>query len=155
MSIKYVVPPAEAVKSLLGIIFGDEVTVGACETPEFNDHYTATFLDRDDQLVALCHSDIEFVAYSGSALSMIPLGAAEDMIADRDVSESIVGNFHEVMNICSQLLMCDGGPHLRLDKTFGPGQCEDASDFEAGAAVASMRVDVPRYGTGTLSFRIS
>lgn len=155
MTAQYIMPESEAMVSLLSIIFGDDVEVGNCDTPDFTDQYQATFIDPEDKLVALCYSDIDFVAYSGSALSMIPAGAAEDMIAEKDISDTIALNFHEVMNICSQLLMNDNSPHLRLDKTFGPGGSDTDQSALADPVVASMYVDVPRYGKGTLSFVIT
>ncbi len=57
--------------------------------------------------VAICVCGLEFEAYSGAALFMIPADAANEMIAGQSVTDAILDNFYEVMNICSKLLMSD------------------------------------------------
>ena len=60
------------------------------------------------------------------------------------------------MNICSKLLMSDSSAHLRLDKTLDPGAANDAvASLEGASEKVAFSVDIPRYGSGTLTFLIS
>ena len=70
MSVQYLMPDASAVKSVFGMVFGDEVAVDSCDTPDLEGQYQATYIDREDKLVALCYGDLELVAFSGAALSI-------------------------------------------------------------------------------------
>ncbi len=156
MSKKYVIPTPQSASSLLSIIFGAELDVSDCEPAELSGQYVATFVDDDDHLVALCACDKEFVAYSGAALSMIPAVVANEMISGNDINEAMVGNFYEVMNICSKLLMSDTSAHLRLDKTLGPEQsAEPIAALQEATHISGLGVDIPQYGKGKLTFVIS
>ncbi len=112
--------------------------------------------DDDDKLVALCVCDKEFVAYSGAALSMIPADVANEMISGNSVTEAMIGNFYEVMNICSKLLMSDSSAHLRLDKTLVPeDSAETVSALKESAQVIGFNVEIPKYGVGGLTFLVT
>lgn len=156
MSTNYVIPTSQSVCSLLSMIFGDDLKVSDCDPSNLGNQHVATFIDDSDQLVALCVSDKEFVAYSGAALSMIPADVAKEMIAGNAVTEAMVGNFNEVMNICSKLLMSDSSAHLRLDKTLNPEESAEAvASLQESGHIFGFGVDVPRYGKGTLTFVVT
>lgn len=156
MSTNYVMPTSQSVCSLLSMIFGEGLDVSDCEPSDLSNQHVATFIDDNDQLVALCVSDKQFVAYSGAALSMIPADVANEMIAGNAVTEAMVGNFNEVMNICSKLLMTDSSAHLRLDKTLNPDESAEAvASLQESGQISGFGVDVPRYGKGTLIFVIT
>lgn len=141
---------------MLSMIFGEELDVNACEPPELSSQYVATFINDDNQLVALCACDKAFVAYAGAALSMIPADVANEMIAHDKVTEAMVGNFYEVMNISSKLMMSDSSAHLRLDKTLHPAQAaEQIAALEGSAQIKGFGVDIPQYGKGTLTFVVT
>jgi len=110
----------------------------------------------DDQLVALCACDKEFVAYSGAALSMIAADVANDMISGNAVTEAMVDNFFEVMNICSKLLMSDSSAHLRLDRTLNSHHSAEAiAALQESANIAGFGIGMPNYGKGTLTFVVT
>lgn len=155
MSISYAIPTPQTVSSLLAMIFGDDLSASKCDSPALDGQYVATFLSDDDQLVALCVCDKEFVAYSGAALSMIPADVAKEMISGNAVTDAMVDNFHEVMNICSKLLMSDSSAHLRLGKTLSPDQSAEAIAAMKESHTAAFGVDIPRYGKGTLTFVVT
>ena len=156
MSNNYTVPTKQAIAGLLAMIFGDELGADAVELADLADLHVATFIDDDDNLVALCASDKEFVAYSGAALSMIPADVADEMISGNAVTDAMVSNFHEVMNICSKLLMTESGSHLRLDKVLKPEEASSAiGALQDAPQSAGFAVAIPKYGTGRLSFIVS
>ncbi len=153
MAAKFVTPTEKSVGEMLGMLFGDVVvSVGAVVAEE---GYAARMVDDDNQLVALIVCDYPFVGFSGAALSMMPVGGAEDMIAEKDFSKTIMDNFYEVMNICSRLFMSDSSEHLRLDKTVDPDNlASELSSLNAGTIV-SFNIGIPRYGSGAISFLIA
>lgn len=156
MSASFVTPDGNAVAKLLETIFGNGLAVSDSDSPDVSDKHTATFIDDEDKLVAVCVCDKSFVAYSGAALSMIPAGVANDMINGGEVSEALVGNFYEVMNICSKLLMSDSSAHLRLDKVLEPGDAgSTTAELKGDSVLKGFIVDIPGYGSGEVSFLIA
>ncbi|CAD7850067.1 MAG: hypothetical protein [Olavius algarvensis Gamma 3 endosymbiont] len=148
MSETYVKPTAASVISLLAMIYGDELNASDLDSASVSGQRIATFINDDDELVAACVCDREFVVYSGAALAMIPAGGAQDMIAENSISEAISGNFHEVMNICTKLLMSDSSAHLRLDKTLDYAQ---QAELDTLATRLGFQVDIPGYGSGSMA----
>ena len=135
------------------MILGDKLDVSECVPINLGGQHAATFVDDDNKLVALCICDNHFVVYSGAALSMIPVDVANEVIAGGALTEVMVANFYEVMNICSKLLMSDSSAHLRLDKALRPDEAsESICSLEASAQIAGFGVDIPRYGKGALTF---
>ena len=81
---------------------------------------------------------------------------AKDMISGNAVTDAMVSNFHEVMNICSKLLMKDSGAHLRLDKVLKPEEASSAiGALQDAPQSAGFAVEIPQYGTGKLSFIVT
>lgn len=153
----FVTPNPQTISSLLTMFFGDGLNVTEIEAADLSDRHVATFVSDEGELVALCACDRPLVAYAGAALSMIPADVANAMVVGGDLTEAILGNFHEVMNICSKLLMSDGSAHLRLDKTLSPEQsAEVITNLEENSAqVVAFGIDIPGYGKGSLTFLIT
>lgn len=152
---QYIVPTSESVKTMLELLFGDGLSVSEAAS-EPDDAHVATYISDDDELVAVCACDDEFVGYSGAALTMVPVGVAEEMVASKDFSEMVLGNFYEVMNICSRLLMSEHSPHLRLDKTLAPAESQPAiSGLPGESRKVTFEVAIPRYGKGNVAFVVA
>ena len=156
MSGNYITPTPQSVTSLLAMIYGVDLRASSCDLAEVSGEFLATFINEDDKLVAFCICDLKFVTYSGAALSMIPSAAAEDMVVGNNVTETVANNFHEVMNICTKLLMSDRSEHLKLAKTMN---CKDASDvlttMESCGTQISFEVNFPGYGKGRMAFYLN
>ena len=149
-------PRPASISNLLSVVFGAELDVKNCDAKELNGQQIATFVNDEDQLVALCACDKQFVAYSGAALSMIPAAIANEMISGNTVTDAMVDNFYEVMNICSKSLMSDTSTHLRLDRALQPTESADAiATLGESANVTAFDVGIPQYGNGTLTFVIT
>ena len=155
MSETYVTPTSDSIAELLGVIFGEDIDVTAGDTPDLGGKHTATFIDDDENLVAACVCDLDFVAYSGASLSMIPADVANEMIAGKSVTDAMLDNFYEVMNICSKLLMSDTSAHLRLDKTLPPDEAAAPIAALQAAKLTSFGMAIPKYGKGTLTFVVT
>ncbi|MEM8499688.1 MAG: hypothetical protein AAF542_16820 [Pseudomonadota bacterium] len=152
----YEEPTTKSVTSLLGMLFGDDLAANDSDAQEIAKPYVATFINSEDKIVATCACDLPFVAYSGAAFSMVPADVAKEMIDDGELTETFLGNFHELMNICSKLMLSDDSLHLKLDKTLQP----DQGAAEAIAAVESPKIcaftlDIPGYGSGEMVYHIA
>lgn len=153
---KYVEPTSKSVTELLGMLFGDDLAANDSDVTDIAKPYVATFINSDEKIVATCTCDLDFVAYSGAAFSMVPADVAKEMIADGELTETFLSNFHELMNICSKLMLSDDSLHLKLDKTLQP----DAGAADAIAAVESPKVcsftlEIPGYGSGEMVYHIA
>lgn len=147
-------PEPKSISEILVMVFGDGVKTEKGKPSDLKEAYIATYIDDDDNLVALCSCDLPFVAYSSSALSMIPAGAANDMIKEKDLNETVMANFNEIMNICSKLFMSDDSDHLRLGKILDPASSTATlAEFKEDKNEA-FTIDVPKYGVGNLTFYI-
>ena len=112
------------------------------------------FINDENEPVAVCASDIEFAAFAGCSLTMLPPGAAEDAVKGKKLEPMMQDNFNEVMNIFSRLFMNDKTPHLRLDKCYSLGDTPQAFLDIANNAENnySMEIEIPRYGKGNVTF---
>jgi len=150
-------PNAIEVRLVFKMLFGDDVKVDSNDPIVSNSdtNMVAAFVNDENQLVTACVSDRKFIAFSGSALTRIPVGGAEDAADSGDFSEMMLGNFNEVMNICSGLFMNNSSPHLKLDTVYSS---LDATPESVRAMIDSCqsRIDfdvaIPEYGNGGLSF---
>ncbi|MBD2858133.1 hypothetical protein IB286_03865 [Spongiibacter sp. KMU-158] len=150
---KFVTPTEKSVDDMLGMLFGDvTVTTGGAVPAE---GFGARMIDDENQLVAMIVCDYPFVGFSGAALSMMPAGGAEDMIAEKDFSKTIMDNFYEVMNICSRLFMSDTSEHLRLEKTVMPDSLAGEISALAAGTNVTFKLAIPKYGSGNISFLIA
>ncbi|MGB5581250.1 MAG: hypothetical protein WBM54_06260 [Woeseia sp.] len=148
-------PDKKSIRELLEMIFGKGVIVAKLPAVDTSDKIVATFVNDDDQLVALCACDRNFASYSGGALSLIPPDAINEVIDKGEMTEIMSENFHEVMNICSKLLMSDSSAHLRLDKTLSAAESADSISSLAAARASAYSIEIPRYGKGAVHFLVS
>ncbi len=116
----------------------------------------AIYVDDDDQPIAACTVDYPFTAYAGASLTRIPLGTAEECAQTGEFSEIMLGNVHEIMNICSRLLMDSESPHLRLQTLYkAPEELPEnvLPMIQNAPEGADFSVTFPNYGDGRISFR--
>ncbi|MEL7298382.1 MAG: hypothetical protein AAGJ86_12035, partial [Pseudomonadota bacterium] len=156
MSTRFVVPEVSSIVSLLDVVIGPGLTASEGNGGGADDFHVATYIDDNDQLVAVGAADPAFVFYAGAALSMIPAAAANDMLSEGPPNETIAANFYEVMNICSRLLMTEKDDvHLRLDKTLSGAEAQSATAALASATQVSFDLKVLQYGAGKLMFAVT
>ena len=151
----FVMPNHHAIRDMLKFMFGNDLQVTADESAAVDGWHAATYVGETEDLVAVCACDSNFVAYAGAALTMIPADAAQEMLRSGSISDIVISNFHEVMNICSRLMMTDDSPHLRLDKTLLPDAAKGAiGQVGEGSRAGYFQVSIPAYGSGNMAFLI-
>ncbi|MFO1349979.1 MAG: hypothetical protein U1F68_04570 [Gammaproteobacteria bacterium] len=155
----FVLPKVPDVTKMLEMLLGDGLTAKpAAPLDAKSGNIVALYVSPDGKPVAAGVCDTAFAAYAGAALSMIPPGGAKDAAKSGDLSATMMGNVHEVMNICSRFLMNDATPHLKLATVHRDGkELPDGSKAFLGAALPrlDMEIDIPRYGKGRLSLLIT
>jgi hypothetical protein len=149
-------PDAPKVRAMLGMLFdGLDIKPGKkFDIVPASGSWVGAYVGDDGAVLAACAVDVALAANTGAALSMMPPGVAKDAIKAKDLSEVMVANVHEVMNICTRLMMTEGSPHLRLSKLY-PAKTlpADVAQMLAGAkGRIDFELSVPKYGVGTLSF---
>ena len=148
-------PDVAQVKELLGMLFdGLSVKLGPkLDVSPKSSNFYGVYVSDAGTPVALCGCDMAFAANSGAALSMLPPGVAKDAAKDKDLTPVMLANLHEVMNICTRLMLRDDSPHLKLREL-----CAQAALPAPAAAIAGApkgRIDfeigIAKYGNGVLS----
>lgn len=156
MSTNYHIPASRETLGVLSMMYGDGLVVEKNkEEPVLeNQKLIGLFVDTEGETVAACICDLDFAAYGGAALSMMPKGGAEDAAENDDLSESMKENVYEIMNICSRLLMSDDTPHLKLGEMY-VGVSEVPTDslevLKSASGHTQFDVQIPNYGTGRLA----
>ena len=161
MPTTYVLPNAATLVETFEMLFGGKgpVTPGKRLDPKAGSGCpVATYVDDAGKVVAIVFCDLEFAAYAGSALSMLPAAAAKEAIKTRKLEPTMLDNLYEVMNILSTLLMNERTPHLKLDALHpDPGKipADARSLLSKPAGRADFTVSVPRYGSGNLALLVN
>ena len=143
-------PEAKKLTEMLSMILGvDAVAKSATALDGPALEYVASYVNREDEVVATCCCALPTAAYLGCALSMIPPGGAKGMIEENEVSKMATDNFYEVMNIFSSLLMNDKSAHLKLFEVVRDSEKQLKAD---GGEEAIFTVQLGAYGAGELVF---
>jgi hypothetical protein len=149
---KFPLPGIPQVKELFGILFdGLAVKNGAkFDTSPKADRYFGVYVTNDGVPGAMCACDIAFAANSGAALSMLPPNAAKDAVKARELTEVMVANLREVMNIGTRLVLTEASPHLRLDQVCAGTALPPAAVALLGAikSRADFEIVLGKYGSG-------
>ncbi|MBO3740615.1 hypothetical protein [Actinoplanes flavus] len=161
MSDVYVLPGSLAVRNLFEDLLGREVNVspgepiGAEEVPTSS---VAIFTDNRQQIYAALALDLSLAANAGAALGLLPAGAAEDAIDEKELFPNLAENVFELCNIFTSLLNKEGAPHIKLYQVIYPKQ-ELPADARAILLALGRRLDltieVTRYGKGKLSLALA
>ena len=146
------------VRQMLAMLLGNDLEISevdALPTDAESSVAAAVFVADDDTPVTACVCDMNFAAFAGSALTKIPPGGAEDAAKSGELTDNMLGNLNEIMNICSRLFMSGNSPHLRLDKLYAsiselPENARALVDSISGRL--DLKVSIPGYGEGHLSF---
>ena len=155
MATAYPIPDAAKVKRMLGLLFdGLDVKPGKrFDIAPPSGSWVGVYVADDGRPVAACAVDGALAANTSAALSMLPPAAAKDAAKSRQLTDVMIANLQEVMNICSRLLMSDGSAHLKLGRVY-PAQAmppELTALLGAARGRSDFELNVPKYGTGTLA----
>ncbi|MCA5895148.1 hypothetical protein LEP48_17595 [Isoptericola sp. NEAU-Y5] len=151
-------PQLKEIRDLFAGLVGRDCTTeraGALMTPETRGIVAATYVSHRAQVEAVVAVDLSLGAYLGAAIGLMPPGPAKDAVADGSLSDVLLENLSEVLNVTASLFNADDAPHLKL---------EDVVDSHRGALpglpVSFLRstgrrldatVQIAGYGGGALT----
>ena len=151
-------PKADQVAGILQGLLGRAVTAAAAPAvalPLRNGHIVVEYLRVDDGAVIGCGIyDIACAARMGSALTLIPAGAAAEAVRMGRVDENMAENFREVLNVMSRLFDSGGSSRVCLGPVHRPGEAlppELAARMSKPSARLDNSVDIAGYGKGNLT----
>ncbi|MFC7879487.1 hypothetical protein [Isoptericola sp. NPDC057391] len=151
-------PPLKEIRDLLTGLVGRGCTAERAAAPLSPDApgiVAATYVSGRAQVEAVVGVDLALGAALGAAIGLMPPGPAQGAAADGALSDVLLENLVEVLNVLASLFNAEGATHLRLAEVF-----DSARRPLPGAPVAFLRgggrrldavVDVAGYGGGTLT----
>jgi len=151
---KFLTPEFAQIRRMLSALLGSEVDV-ELSSPNGNDRFAAVYTDAGGNPAAVAICDSAFAAYVGSALSILPKDVAETAAAGDTLTDVMKENLHEVMNVCTRLLIDDNTPHLVLSEICSAYETDATLTLREAGQRTDFRVEIPRYGAGNLAFLIS
>lgn len=157
----YTLPSTSDIEETLGMLFGDDTFIKPAKplpVKTGNGNFVSIYVNDGGDPVAASVFDMAFAAFAGSSLSMIPAGGAKDAVKTGELSDDMLDNLNEVMNIISRLLMDGDTPHLRLQTVYADaGKVPDnaLAMVNAPAGRTDCEVSIPRYGKGYLSLLVT
>jgi len=155
MATAYPLPDGAKIVQLLSIMFdGLDVKPGGTfdQTPA-GGAWFGVFVTDAGAPVALCGADANLAASFGGALSMLPVAAAKDAAKARQLTDVMIENVREIMNICTRLVMDATSPHLKLEQLYPTKSLPAAALALLGAPQGrrEFQVQLPKYGGGVLT----
>ena len=154
-AVAHPLPDSPQVKTLLGMLFdGLSVKPGPkLDASPKSNCYFGVYVSDTDKVVALCGCDMAFAANSGAALSMLPPNVAKEAAKDKELTPVMLANLHEVMNICTRLMLRDDTPHIRLRELCVVSALPPPAGEILGAPKGRVdfEVAIGKYGPGVLS----
>jgi hypothetical protein len=152
-------PTATQLAEFLRDLLGKEVTLTA-RTDELGVDDSAgdaasllcgVLVEEDGSVGGACVADLNAAAYAGASLAMIPKGAADEAVAAGALTQTLVDNFAEVVNIVTGIVNTPISAHLRM-AGVEPGVPDAVRDMLIKAAGRStFDVEIEDYGTGKIA----
>ena len=150
--------PTEAnVRDLLSMMVGKDVAVKYSAMPLVDAATTGAIARYDDDegvLRALASCDLLVANALGAALALVPKGRVLEAVKGKTVPADFAENLHEVFNVGANFFNAPDRPHVRLTKVHTPPADLPAELMQALATSPSrldLKVDVPGYGSGTMT----
>jgi hypothetical protein len=153
-------PTVEAVQDLLSGLLGKRVGVkdGKAYVPGGTSPSIVGVFKRDDGAVAaLVMMDVALAANASAALVLIPPGVAGESARSGKLSENLLENVKEVLNVCSRLFAAPGTPHVRMKGTNiipPPAPAEIAGMLAKPNSRLDLELAVPGYAGGRMAIII-
>ena len=155
MATAYPMPDAPKVVQLLGLLFdGLDVKLGGTfDNSPAGGAWFGVFVADSGEPVALCGADANLAANMGAAFSLLPVGVAKDCAKSKELTQVMIENVREIMNICTRLVMDASSPHLKLDQVYQTKTLPAPAAALLGAPKnrREFQLQLPKYGGGVLS----
>jgi hypothetical protein len=148
-------PEVAKVIEILGLMFdGLEVKLGGTfDQSAAGGAWFGVFVADSGEPVALCGADVNLAANFGAAFSMLPVNAAKEAAKTRALTDVMIDNMREIMNICTRLVMDNTSAHLKLDQIYSVKNLPAPAGALLGSATRrrEFQLQMPKYGGGVLT----
>ncbi len=161
MSDTSVLPASLAVRNLFEDLLGRDVNVSPGDPMTAEDlplGAIAIYTDPTQKIYAVMGMQLALAANVGAALGLLPAGAAEDAVDEKQLFPNLAENVGELYNVLTSLLNREGAPHVKLYQVIYPGQDlpNDArAHFLALGKRLDLTIEVARYGKGKFSLSMA
>ena len=112
----------------------------------------ASYLAGESSIRAIVFFDLPLACYASASLSMVPPAVATDSIKSRALSDSLIGNLHEVFNVMSSFLSHRlGRVHLGKVAASTKSSITELIALAQEHSQVDAEVSIAGYGTGQMS----
>lgn len=151
-------PSALEVRELLEGLLGREVEVGTggpMVDPGAEDGaLVAEFVSDQMQLSALVVVDVPLAARAGAAIALMPSHLSENAVGAGELTDVLLENAGEILNVMASMFNTEGAPHLRLNAVHPPKSAlpnDVAGWVMAYVPRLDLECEVSGYGPGNVS----
>ena len=112
----------------------------------------AAYVIDDGTLSGACAVDLQLAAHLGAAMTMVPVGVADDAVRAKHLDPLLLDNVREILNIGSRWLMPPKAPHVKLSDVYvGELPAPVADLLKAPPRSLHVEVTIHAYKGGRLS----
>jgi hypothetical protein len=157
----YPVPGVQAVGDLFGGLLGRAVTakpVPPLDLSSTKALAVGVYEAGEGAIGAVTVVDVPLGAYSAAALSMVPKGGADDAARSGKLSDTLLENLREVLNVGAQLLNVPGQPRLVFRTLHLPGTPIPepvGAILKSPAGRVDVSIEVAGYGGGKMAILVA
>ena len=151
---KYLNPSKDDIRKTLSMLFDGDLVVSESDS-QSDEQFVAVYVDEEEAPGAVVLCDKSFAVYAGAALSMMHPEVAKEMVVETELPQNILDNLHEIMNICTGLIIGESTPHLRLNSVGLVGDTDAVNRINDTVNRGDYQVEIPTYGAGALSFLVT
>ncbi len=161
MPAHYPAPIQEDVRDLLGDLLGRGIAVDKTSRLQMEPDacgLLAVYATDAGEIAALAVIDGPLSARAGAALSMVPATVAEESVKKNELTETLVDNVREIVNIFARFLNSSKSPHVRLVNTLVlPEAMPDPvrALYLAPEFRRDFAVQIEGYGSGRFSILVA
>lgn len=112
---------SSAVQDLFAGLLGRSCTVGVGKPIVMfgkEQWVVGVYVDDDDKVAGLSVSDLTLANHAGAALSLVSASMAEEGAKASTISEELLMNYREILNVGANLYPAAGGVHVRLSEVI-------------------------------------
>lgn len=147
-------PKPREVAQLLADTLGREANAVEGGPIDITEAMSGFYMNEAGTEGIVCVSDVPLVNYAGAALALIPANIAQDGAKRYQLSDTVIENYFEILNIMGALLNQVCAEHVRLVDVKYPNEPLPgpvAALLEACDKRFDLRIDIEGYGSGCMS----
>lgn len=159
----YPMPTAAIVQNLISDLLDKKVAIKKCDPVEITPLPVVAVAiyesdEKKDNVAAICICNIEFASRIAAAFTMIPEIISQSSITDNKLSDALMDNFSEIMNVATSFFYNTSSPHVKLREIIMSSDEMPRNILHLirrPADQIDLEIDIERYGTGNISLLIN